>query len=65
MYLTKAQRQSLFRLWQRHDCGVSYRAFRRRVLPGWDGLFERKEGCAMIHWCGMWIGIEPDGHAHS
>ena len=57
MYLTKAQRQSLFRLWQRHDCGLTYRAFRRRVLPG--------SGCAMIQWCGMWIGIEPDGHAHS
>lgn len=57
MYLTKPQRHALFCLWQRHDCELTYRAFRRRVLPG--------SGCAMIQWCGMWIGIEPDGHAHS
>jgi hypothetical protein len=36
-----------------------YRAFRRTVA--YDGLMN----CVMIHWCGMWLGIEPDGHTHS
>lgn len=22
-------------------------------------------GCVMIHWCGMWLGIELDGYTHS
>jgi hypothetical protein len=21
--------------------------------------------CAMVHWCGMWLGIEQDGYTHS
>ena len=27
----------------------------------WDGLC----GCYMMAWCGMVLGIEPDGHIHS
>lgn len=22
-------------------------------------------GCIMLPWCGMWLGIETDGHTHS
>ena len=34
-----------------------YKAFRRGVRVGTD--------CAMVEWCGMWLGIELDGYTHS
>jgi hypothetical protein len=37
--------------------GAADRAFRRNVHPG--------PGCIMVHWSGMWLGIEPDGYTHS
>lgn len=40
-----------------HINHLSYREFRRRVKPGYD--------CVLIHWCGMWLGIESDGYTHS
>lgn len=59
---TRAQREALFRVFQRDyptlaPKSVSYRTFRKTVLPG--------PGCIMIHWAGMWLGIEPDGYTHS
>lgn len=24
-----------------------------------------REGVLMVYWCGMWLGIEKDGHTHS
>lgn len=36
---------------------ITYKQFRRGVQPGYD--------CVMIHWKGMWLGIEPDGYTHS
>ena len=41
----------------RHDIRQSYRQFRRAVVPGFD--------CIMVPWCGMWLGVERDGHTHS
>jgi len=55
--LTKEQRKSVFRIWQRDNQGKTYREFRRTVKGGW--------GCVMVHWCGMWLGVEPDGYTHS
>lgn len=72
---TRAQRQALFRVFNR--CGLdlnanrvlpqhqyyglvtpmTYRQFRKRVHGG--------PGCIMLQWCGMWLGIEPDGYTHS
>ena len=57
IYLNKAQRAALFRKWQQDSQGMSYRQFRRTVQSGWD--------CAMVQWCGMWLGIELDGYTHS
>lgn len=57
VHLTPAQRQSLHRKWLQDNQGLSYRAFRRTVQPGWD--------CVMVRWCGMWLGIEKDGYTHS
>lgn len=36
---------------------LTYRQFRRQVHPGF--------GCVMLHWQGMWLGIEQDGYTHS
>lgn len=76
--LTKAQRNALFRVFQRdfpswvtptrrQDIhgrpslvkvpSIQWRRFRARVQPGYD--------CVMLHWQGMWLGIERDGYTHS
>jgi len=63
--LTRAQREALYRVYIRPVNGTThtgirgYRAFRR--MAAYDGLM----GCVMLPWCGMWLGIEPDGHTHS
>lgn len=58
MTLTRAQREALKRIYDRDPAKYeSYRAMRRQVHPGPD--------CAMIQWCGMWLGIEKDGYTHS
>ena len=36
---------------------LTYLQFRRTVAAGW--------GCIMVKWCNMWVGIEPDGYAHT
>lgn len=41
----------------KHERPISYREFRKTVQGGW--------GCIMVKWCGMWLGIEPDGYTHS
>ncbi len=38
---------------------MTYREFRRTVQPEIGGA------AVMVHWCGMWLGIETDGHVHS
>ena len=57
MKINKAQQTSLKRVWTRNNQGKSYLAFRRTVCVGCN--------CAMVHWSGMWLGIEPDGYTHS
>tara|TARA_B100000949_G_scaffold98978_1_gene88472 strand:+ start:212 stop:412 length:201 start_codon:yes stop_codon:yes gene_type:complete len=62
---TRKQREALYRVYSRPVNGTTrtdlrgYRSFRR--LAAYDALM----GCVMIHWCGMWLGIEADGHTHS
>ena len=58
MILTKQQRLALKRIYER-DTTVTptYRDFRRSALPG--------SNCIMVHWKGMWLGIEHDGYTHS
>ena len=61
--LTKEQRKAVKRIYDRgpdwfgKDYPVSYLAFRRRLVHGFD--------CAMIPAAGMWLGIETDGYTHS
>lgn len=57
--LTKDQQLALKRVFDRDpDGSTSYLHFRRRAHYSWIG-------CVMLHWCGMWLGIEPDGYTHS
>ena len=78
MKLTREQRLSLVRIYNRvplrhvptgggrfefkeslnpYFKPVSFLEFRRAVQSGY--------GCAMVQWCGMWIGIEFDGYSHT
>jgi len=58
--LTKEQRKSLRCLYEQSaDGSETYLQFRHRARL--DTLMD----CVMIHWCGMWIGIERDGYTHS
>jgi hypothetical protein len=38
---------------------TSYLGFRR------SAHYSSLNGCWMVPWAGMWIGIEEDGHTHS
>ena len=61
MRLTRPQMEAIKRVWNRSSSGAkSYLAFRRRVVPEIG-----THGCVMLPWCGMWLGIETDGHTHS
>jgi hypothetical protein len=61
IYLTKQQRIALKRKFdQEPDGSANYREFRKRVVPE---MFS--DGCVLIQWCGMWLGIETDGYSHS
>lgn len=67
MLLTRKQREALKAVFDRQPVyeqftrnRLTYRQFRRLVKPEIGGF-----GAAMVPWCGMWLGIEKDGHTHS
>ena len=60
---TKPQLQTLHRLYVRQlkptsEKQISYRQFRRTAFLAF-------RDCLMVPWCGMVMGIEKDGYAHS
>ena len=57
---TREQREALLRIYKRdwEDKPASYTEFRRTA-------YHSVMGCLMVEWCGMWLGIEPDGYTHS
>jgi len=57
--LTREQQGALREVFCRRDLGENFTTFLNRAYL--DGLM----GCVMVPWCGMWLGIEPDGHTHS
>lgn len=65
--LTREQRLAIKRVYERvtdkgkGDGSPSYLAFRRRV----KGPFYHNDPVIMLHWAGMWLGIERDGYTHS
>lgn len=58
---TKAQLKSLLGLYYRANTkpAPSFLAFRRAAQ--WECCGD----ALMVHWCGMWVGVEVDGYAHS
>ena len=62
MTLTKEQRKSVAGLFKRSSDGAkSYLDFRRRVkICG-----TKNDRYAGLGWCGMFVGIEKDGHTHT
>lgn len=56
---TEAQQKALFQVWQRPltQDKPDWPAFAAGAHLSRDGL--------MVQWCGMWLGIEPDGYTHS
>jgi len=62
MILTRPQREAIARKYRQNpDGAMSYLEFRRRVVAGFSGC----ESLAVLNWCGMWLGVEPDGYTHS
>ncbi len=61
--LTRQQVEALKSVYdRRHDFWEkpkSYLAFRRTVVVS------NLQGCVMVPWCNMWLGIEEDGYTHS
>lgn len=58
MKLTKEQGRALKRVYERTVTGKSFLTFRRSVQVAFGNV-------AMVEWCGMILGIEPDGYTHS
>ena len=58
---TRQQREALARVYARdwNAKPATYREFRQTVQPEICG------SAIMVHWCNMWLGIEPDGYTHS
>jgi hypothetical protein len=54
---TREQREALKRIWMRGTDERTYKQLRRDAIGGHD--------CIMLHWAGMWLGIERDGYTHS
>lgn len=58
MIITRAQREAIAKKYRQNpDGALTYREFRRRA--------QKNFGILMLPWCGMVLGIEPDGHTHS
>lgn len=55
---TQAQIASLFCKWKQDHNNMSWREFTHSVV-------QFDFGAIGVHWCGMWLGIETDGHTHS
>lgn len=61
---TKEQLKALKALYERTLAApetVSFLQFRRRAM--WE--FGRGPKALLVNWCGMVVGIEPDGYTHS
>ena len=58
--ITKKQQVSLARKWHQDSQGMTYLQFRRTIQPTFGN-----DGCIMVAWCGMFLGMETDGYCHS
>lgn len=75
---TRAQREALFRVFQRDfpswvtpytrasgSTIVKVPSFQWRKFRRSVQAYFDKSGCVMVPWQGMWLGIETDGYTHS
>ena len=60
MNITQAQSDTLVRKWEQDNQGLTLAEFVKTAQPLIAG-----NGCIMVPWCGMWVGIEEDGYAHT
>lgn len=56
--ITSAQKQTLFAKWKQDHNEKTWPEFAASILP-----FDF--GAIGVQWCGIFLGIERDGHAHS
>lgn len=59
--VTLEQMSTLFGRWKRDDCGVTWREFAESAT----GPHSLLDGCLLVEWCGMTLGIEKDGYGHT
>ncbi len=60
--MTRPQKKAIRFKWSTNRDGApSYRSFFCRWQQGGIGT----DCYLMGHWCGMWVGIEQDGYAHT
>lgn len=57
--MNKDEQRALFTQWDRANNNMSYLQFRRLAF------YSHMNGCWMVPWCNIWLGIEADGHVHS
>jgi hypothetical protein len=58
--LSKEERKAIYKKYKQNpDNSKSYKNFRQRVY--YDSL----NGCLILKWCDMWVGIERDGYTHT
>lgn len=55
--ITPDQYVSLHRKFLQNPEGQTWEEFTVKVVPEFGS-----GGCIMVPWCGMWLGIETDGH---
>ena len=59
--ITKAQQRAVLNVYLRDTSEASsYLQFMRKIVRTY-----LSDGCIMLHWKGMWLGIEADGYTHS
>ncbi len=60
--ITREQYQALRRKYERDPNGADdFESFKNQAVPGGIG----SDKYILLHWCGMWLGIELDGYTHS
>jgi hypothetical protein len=69
--MNDAQMIALRRVFDRSPLNLKAHSFetghgeRAMTFEEFRASVEHGSGCVMVYWCGMWLGIEPDGYTHS
>ena len=66
--MTQAQKKAIFHLWRQNRDGTkNLDEFIARFRPGVGSTAEQNKPGDYVGggWCGMYVGIETDGHTHT